>query len=197
MQDETKDPNANLPDSPQADPAGSPIAGLTAPPAEPENGPNETDAGEGTDDGVERPQTIPEPEPGPKADPEPAPEPAPPAGYALPMRTLMPGTVVQMFGEPMTLLQPVEVTYPKAENEQHFVGLAQATNNVVANRSQIKFRYGLDARLESLEDQVEDREQMPAFIASLTVEEAARFGIEEQLLEDYKKQAAGEADDRA
>jgi hypothetical protein len=108
----------------------------------------------------------------------------------IPARWLGQGTVVEIFGVKMTLLSGVAVTYPEALNEQHFVAIAQHTGNMEANRPHIKLRYSADARLLPLDDQVDDPDDVPAFVASLTVDEAAKFGIEPDLLEAYKTETA-------
>jgi hypothetical protein len=108
----------------------------------------------------------------------------------IPARWLGQGTVVEIFGVKMTLLSGVAVTYPEALNEQHFVAIAQHTGNMEANRRHIKLRYSADARLLPLNDQVDDAKDLPEFVAGLTVDEAAKFGIEPDLLEAYKTEAA-------
>jgi hypothetical protein len=122
--------------------------------------------------------------------------------HDVPTRVLSTGTVVEIAGEKITLLASVPVTYPSALNEQHFVGIAQASGNFEANRKQIKLRYGVDAVLLPLDDQFDypDTEGMSeaeaeaaigktrnSFIATLSEEEAAKFGISAAVLSSYKE----------
>lgn len=106
-------------------------------------------------------------------------------------RILGAGTVLPMGDRDITLVGPVAVHFAGEESEATFVGMCAISRNLDANKQSFRFRYdGLGQRLP-LAEQVDDEKDMPEFIASLTEEEAASFGIDAETWKGY----AGVEDD--
>lgn len=104
------------------------------------------------------------------------------------VRGFMPGTVLKLGDTSVKLVEPAIVESDM--NDSTYVGLLQMTGNLDVNRKLLKFRYDNTGKLLGLSEQVDNPNDLPAFIASLDEIEANSFGVDSQTLAEYKRNAA-------